>query len=238
MTNSTLAGIRRENLRALALRAGSLADINEKLGKRRKDPYLYSAAAGTKYKNGERRSLGPRLCKELERVFELPAGWMSTPHDDENARRPGLFDFAECGGLPIEPPAPTSPDEPAAPSASIDIEPLEATGAAVLIPGEDFRSAFPGRASSDFKAWIVSGEDMAPRFLAGDRVLIDTAAIEPGPGFFILEISGRRVLRKLSTSLTGELILSAEKNPGESLPLSPGMTIIGRAAYLVRAIRL
>ena len=79
---------------------------------------------------------------------------------------------------------------------------------------------------------------MAPRFLAGDRVLVDMTARAPAPGYYILAIAGRRVLRKLSTALTGELVLSAEKNPSESLPLSTGIEIEGRAVYVIRAARL
>lgn len=247
MTDSALSDVRRANLRALIARAGSIADVNERLGRPRGHQYLYSAAAGVKYKSGVRRSIGPQLCKELERAFELPYGWMSEPHGpppDQSSL--GLFDFATNGGMPVTPPAPAAaPDQstPAAPAPSITISALEDTGAAsgsILFAPDDFAAAFPARTADDFKAWIISGDDMAPRFLTGDRVLIDTAAAAraPAPGYFILAISGRRVLRKLSTALTGELVFSAEKNPSASLPLTEGMEIIGRAVYLIRAARL
>ena len=240
MTDSTLADIRRANLRRLGTMYGSLAEINERLGKRRGDPGLYGTACGAKLKSGTPRSIGPQLCREIERVLELPLGWMSTPHGDTAAQldqpppSPGLFDFATNGGMPVTPPTP-------APAPSITIPALEETGAAtgsILFTRDDFAAAFPGRAVDDFKAWIVSGDDMAPRFLAGDRVLVDMTARAPAPGYYILAIAGRRVLRKLSTALTGELVLSAEKNPSESLPLSTGIEIEGRAVYVIRAARL
>lgn len=246
MTDSALADIRRANLRRLGAMYGSLAEINERLGKRRGDPGLYGAACGAKLKSGTPRSIGPQLCKEIERVLELPLGWMSTPHDDTAAQPDqsqsslGLFDFATNGGMPVTPPAAQAQSAPA-PAPAITIPALEENGAAtgsILFAPDDFAAAFPGRAADDFKAWIVSGDDMAPRFLAGDRVLVDVTARAPAPGYFILAISGRRVLRKLSTALTGELVLSAEKNPSASLPLAEGMEIIGRAVYLVRAARL
>ena len=246
MTDIVLSDIRRANLRLLAARAGSIAEINARLGKSRTDPFLYGAAAGTKYKAGGRRSIGPRTCKELERVFELPWGWMSTPHGDTAAQldqpppSPGLFDFATNGGMPVTPPAPQDQSTPA-PAPAITIPALEETGAStgsILFDRDDFAAAFPGRAADDFKAWLVSGDDMAPRFLAGDRVLVDMTARAPAPGYFILAIAGRRVLRKLSTALTGELVLSAEKNPSESLPLSTGIEIEGRGVYVIRAARL
>ncbi len=222
-----LSDIRRDNLKLLARRFGSIAELNVKLGRPRLHQYLYSAAAGTKYKNGRRRSLGPAVCLQLEKALDLPAGWMNEIH----AAPP-----VSAASGPAPSPAPAALDLPAVSIALLD-ELLDGRGR-FTITAEDFGAAFPARRPEDFRGLIVTGDTMAPRFLPGDKLLIDVANRAPAPGFFVVEISGRRILRTIAAALTGELVLTTEKNPAQCMPLAPGMEIIGRAVYQWRGMRL
>ena len=219
-----LSDIRRDNLKLLARRFGSIAEINVKLGRPRLHQYLYSAAAGTKYKNGSRRSLGPAVCLQLEKALDLPAGWMNEAH------------AAAVTSGPAPSPAPAAAVLGAVSIALLD-ELLDGRGR-FTITAEDFGAAFPARRPEDFRGLIVTGDTMAPRFIPGDKLLIDITDRAPAPGFFVVEISGRRILRTIAAALTGELVLTTEKNPAQCMPLAPGMEILGRAVYQWRGMRL
>ena len=221
-----LGDVRRENLRLLAAKYGSIAEVNVKLNRSRRDPYLYSVAAGIKNKSGAVRTVGPKMCLEIEKALGLPLGWMSEDH----GRAPG--------SLPR--PLSVSPEGGIKENDALEIEllhtPETRPGAKprVLFDRADMAANFPGRTPDDFRGWIVSGDIMAPRFIPGDRLLIDLKDTTPAPGFFVLNLDGRKILRTLTPSLTGELMITTEKNPAQCIPLTPGTEVIGRAAYWLR----
>lgn len=221
-----LGDVRRENLKLLAAKHGSIAEVNVKLGLPRRHPYLYQAASGTRRTGGGPRSLGPAKCLEIEKAFGLPQGWMSEDHGRAPVNLPRPFSVSPEGGIKE--------------NDALEIEllhtPETRPGAKprVLFDRADMAANFPGRAPDDFRGWIVSGDIMAPRFIPGDRLLIDLKDTTPAPGFFVLNLGGRKILRTLTPSLTGELMITTEKNPAQCIPLTPDTEVIGRAAYWLR----
>lgn len=174
--------------------------------------------------------MGPAKCLEIEKALGLPLGWMSEDH----GRAPG--------SLPR--PLSVSPEGGIKENDALEIELLHTPETRpgekprVLFDRVDMATNFPGRAPDDFRGWIVSGDIMAPRFIPGDRLLIDLKDTTPAPGFFVLNLDGRKILRTLTPSLTGELMITTEKNPAQCIPLTPGAEVIGRAAYWLRGGKL
>ena len=221
-----LGDVRRENLKLLAAKHGSIAEVNVQLGLPRRHPYLYQAASGTRRTGGGPRSLGPAKCLEIEKALGLPPGWMSEDHGRAPGNLPRPFSVSPEGGIKE--------------NDALEIEllhtPETRPGAKprILFDRADMAANFPGRAPDDFRGWIVSGDIMAPRFIPGDRLLIDLKDTTPAPGFFVLNLGGRKILRTLTPSLTGELMITTEKNPAQCIPLTPDTEVIGRAAYWLR----
>jgi hypothetical protein len=58
MPKTTHPETRLKNLRALVETVGSIAELNERLGRDRRDPYIYSLLAGAKNGAGKRRAPG------------------------------------------------------------------------------------------------------------------------------------------------------------------------------------
>lgn len=166
------------------------------------------------------------MCLEIEKAFSLPQGWMSEDH----GRAPGS----------LQRPLSVSPEGGIKDNDALEIELLHTPEARpgaksrVLFDRADMAANFPGRTPDDFRGWIVSGDIMAPRFIPGDRLLIDLKDTTPAPGFFVLNLDGRKILRTLTPSLTGELMITTEKNPAQCIPLTPDTEVIGRAAYWLR----
>lgn len=228
---SPLGDVRRENLRLLAAKYGSIAEVNVKLGLPRTHPYLYSVANATKRSGSNQpRNMGPAKCLEIEKALGLPLGWMSEDHGRAPGSLPRPFSVSPEGGVKE--------------NDALEIELLHTPEARpgakprVLFDRADMAANFPGRAPDDFRGWIVSGDIMAPRFIPGDRLLIDLKDTTPAPGFFVLNLDGRKILRTLTPSLTGELMITTEKNPAQCIPLTPGAEVIGRAAYWLRGGKL
>lgn len=228
---SPLGGVRRENLRLLAAKYGSIAEVNVKLGLPRTHPYLYSVANATKRSGSNQpRNMGPAKCLEIEKALGLPLGWMSEDHGRAPGSLPRPFSVSPEGGVKE--------------NDALEIELLHTPEARpgakprVLFDRADMTANFPGRAPDDFRGWIVSGDIMSPRFIPGDRLLIDLKDTTPAPGFFVLNLDGRKILRTLTPSLTGELMITTEKNPAQCIPLTPGAEVIGRAAYWLRGGKL
>lgn len=77
----TIAEIRRENLQALIDEAGSIAEMNERMGWDRTDPRLTRIRnANVRGDRGKPFQMGDALAREIERVFGREEGWMDNVH--------------------------------------------------------------------------------------------------------------------------------------------------------------
>ena len=213
---SSLAEIRIENLRTIAAWCYTVADLNARLGRRRADPYLYQILQGTKNRSGSARAPGGALCKEIEKAFGLPAGWMNAPHA---AAVP-----PEASGVP-----PPSPAAPLAPSAA----PLLSAEA-----GETFLldPRLTVGLSKSLAVFLVSDETMAPRFFPGDVLLVDLDQREVRAGFFVVEAAGNAIVRKIGADIVGRKIVMADGLPGVVVPVTE-VKILGAVVRAFRPIR-
>jgi hypothetical protein len=214
---SSLAEIRIKNLKTIAAGCYSVADLNARLGRRRADPYLYQILQGTKNRSGSVRAPGGALCKEIEKAFGLPAGWMNAPH--AAAAVP-----PEASGVP--------PPSPAAPLSS-PVVPLLSAAA-----GETF-SIDPRLIvglSKSLAVFLVSDETMTPRFFPGDVLFIDLDQREVRAGFFVVEAAGNIVLRKIGADIVGRKIVMADGLPGVVVPVTE-VKILGAVVRAFRPIQ-
>ena len=216
--------IKLENLKSIIQSIGSIAELNEKLGRGRRDPYLYSIIRGDKNPSGAVRTLGIRLCRDIEKALNLPPGYMSEDHTSAATIGRDVFKpISEDGYCAIKllEPIPNSEKKHMY---------LDASGMA---------ENFPGRPADDFRGAIMFTDDMAPEFIPGDRVLVDITATTPEPGFLVLDTGARLILRRCRSALDGSLRISAESMPGESMPLDTSRhKIIGRVVYHWRGRKL
>ena len=213
---SSLADIRIENLRAIAAGCYTVADLNARLGRRRADPYLYQILQGTKNRSGSVRAPGGALCKEIEKAFGLPAGWMNAPHA---AAVP-----PEASGVP-----PPSPAAPLAPSAA---PLLSAEAGETFLLDPRLSAGLP----KSLAVFLVSDETMAPRFFPGDVLLIDLDQAAVRAGFFVVEAAGNVILRKIGVDIAGRKIIMADGLPGVIMPIAD-VRIVGAVVRAFRPIQ-
>ena len=213
---SNLAEIRIENLRTIAAGCYTVADLNARLGRRRADPYLYQILQGTKNRSGSVRAPGGALCKEIEKAFGLPAGWMNAPHA---AAVP-----PEASGVP--------PPSPAAPPASPVVPLLSAAAGETFVVDPRLISGL----SKSLAVFLVSDETMTPRFFPGDVLFIDLDQREVRAGFFVVEAAGNTILRKIGVDIAGRKIIMADGLPGVIMPIAD-VRIVGAVVRAFRPIQ-
>lgn len=77
----TIAEIRRENLREIIDRFGSIAETNERMGWDRTDPRLTRIRnANVRGDRGKPFQMGDAMAREIERTIGLEEGWMDNVH--------------------------------------------------------------------------------------------------------------------------------------------------------------
>ena len=75
---------RRENLRLLVEREGSLVKLNEKLGRKKSDATLGQILNQAKdTKTGNPKNMGDKIARSLEDQLSLGYGWMDADHSNE-----------------------------------------------------------------------------------------------------------------------------------------------------------
>lgn len=215
---STSYEIRRNNLRKLLERFRSVAEFNETMGRSRKNPGFTMIKNG-QLNRGKPREMGDKLAREIELRLNLPAGWMDTPHTEEDKTEATGVPYIE--GTPLIIPIPTIVLQ----GGEGKMEDI----AVFLDPGLFVRN-FPGRKRSDFHAAIVLDNSMSPKLNPDDRVLIDTATTDfTTAGIYCLDTPAGKVLRNVRCRLDGVHIISADGDP-ETVELESvqGIKIIGR----------
>jgi hypothetical protein len=77
----TIAEIRRENLQDLIDQAGSIAEMNERMGWDRTDPRLTRVRnANVRPDRGKPFQMGDSMAREIEKALGLEEGWMDNVH--------------------------------------------------------------------------------------------------------------------------------------------------------------
>lgn len=77
----TIAEIRRENLQELITEAGSIADLNERMGWDRTDPrFTRIRNANVRKDRGKVFQMGDAMARDLERAMGREEGWMDNVH--------------------------------------------------------------------------------------------------------------------------------------------------------------
>lgn len=80
----TSTEIRRENLNLLIERYGSIANLNDQLGRNRKDATLSQIRKGSVHSGtGRPRVMGDTMAREIEAKLSLGYGWMDADHANE-----------------------------------------------------------------------------------------------------------------------------------------------------------
>lgn len=80
----TSTEIRRENLNILIERYGSIANLNDQLGRNRKDATLSQIRKGSVHSGtGRPRVMGDTMAREIEAKLSLGYGWMDADHANE-----------------------------------------------------------------------------------------------------------------------------------------------------------
>ena len=80
----TVAEIRRDNLNTLVSRAGSIAELNEQLGRKRNHPSLGQIRNRSDRGNGTFYEMGDKLARDIEEKLGLSYGWMDTNHTPDD----------------------------------------------------------------------------------------------------------------------------------------------------------
>lgn len=211
---TTVFDIRRANLVSLLQKYPSTAAFNVAVGKKRKNPGF--TMIKNQVKNGDKvRVMGDALAREVEAKLSLPVGWMDSEHRDRDSV--GYIEGETAEVFPMKT--------------------LKLAGAdpmkeeRVFLDQETLDKYFPGRGREGFAAAIVHDETMSPAVRTGDRVLIDeTKSQFTTDGIYCLDVGGVLVLKRITFSLTGRHIVSADAAPEERTALEdlPAVRIVGR----------
>ena len=224
----TIYDTRHENLLRLIERFGSIANLNEALGRKRNDASL----ALIKNKNigfrGKVRQMGDRLARELEERLQLPVGWLDSDNsgievDDLRNVEPGqgifipeLENWASMGD--------------GAQQLSEDI----------IVGGFSLSPEFVSRLHviDHTKLRVVTGygDSMSPTIESGDKVLVDGNIKDVySGGIFVLKSCGKEFIKRVSVKMDGTPVVSSD-NPAvklaEELNGDHQVDIIGKVIFI------
>lgn len=172
----TVYEIRHENLLSLIAQYGSLANLNEALGRKRNDAALSLIKNKSIGFRGKTRNMGTTLARLIEEKLKLEDGWMDKDHSQvklsktiedfalkANKRPVPLLTMKEAGQL-------TDPF-------NLKLENFDAF-TYIEDPEDEHPQCF---------AVILTGKSMEPDFLEGDYIHIDPTLI-PLPGELVLAL--------------------------------------------------
>lgn len=174
----TIETIHRENLQALALEFGGVAAVAAKIG--------CSASQYSQWMNGSEnsgtgkpRGMRPSSARRIELATGKPVGWMDQPHPVSTEQPP--FDENVSPAIAGSRPIPVISAVQAGALKEME-NPYE--------PGDGFAIEYTDQKLSRWAFGLdVEGLSMAPRFLPGDRIIVDPD-ISPNPGNFVVARNG------------------------------------------------
>lgn len=157
----TVAEIRRDNLNTLVSRAGSLAELNEQLGRKRNHPSLGQIRNRSDRGNGTFYEMGDKLARDIEEKLGLSYGWMDTNHTpddwpDDNIINLKRINIQACCG-----------------SAGIQNYEDDAFVEQIQVSRPWFQENISKIREQGYELITASGDSMEPTLKNGDLVVID-----------------------------------------------------------------
>lgn len=232
--NPTLYALRRENLHALVSSGRTtIADINTRLGRDRRNTYLYSLLNAVKEtKTGRPRTISEKLARRIEEVLLLERGYL----DQEKPRLATVEQVNQA--------APKVAAQPKTALVALDpfaeIPLYGGSSSSIAFSRAYLSRCLRGRALDKIRALNASSDEFKPLLTQGDLLFYDSSDSIPRPGVFVLRApeDSSLIVRRLSRDLVGGLNLSADNLPG-SIPFDPAkLKIEGRAVYALRGLEL
>lgn len=157
----TVAEIRRDNLNTLVSRAGSLAELNEQLGRKRNHPSLGQIRNRSDRGNGTFYEMGDKLARDIEEKLGLSYGWMDTNHTpddwpDDNIINLKRINIQACCG-----------------SAGIQNYEDDAFVEQIQVSRPWFQENISKIREQGYELITASGDSMEPTFRNGDLIVVD-----------------------------------------------------------------
>lgn len=217
--------VRKDNLNLLIEQYGTIAKLNEVLGRKRTDATLSQIRQGLISTTTKRpRVMGDKLARQIEEKLRLGHGWMDNDHsgiatNEEKEKSdaivvPVLENYGSMG------------DEPNF------SEQDNVLGKMELSP-EFVRRLRPSNA---FNLRVITGrgDSMRPTIESGDRVLVDEGDKDLRDGVYVLRTQGSLFIKRVTRTLSGGITISSD-NPNvklsEQLNGSEEVEVVGRVIY-------
>ena len=216
---SLIEDVRARNLSTL-IQQSTLADVSRRA--KRNASQLSQMSRG-------KRTFGERVARGIEEAMHLPPGWFDQPHDKTEGQ---AEEQPTVKGVPYLSAFPT-----------IVLQGGETTMNDVIVyfDGDTFRRNFPDQTIEDFSAAIVLDTSMSPALNPMDRVLIDTSKPRfTTSGIYCLDTPAGKILRRMTSTLDGKHMVSADSAPEEKQLLEEykGVSIIGRVQMVWNARKI
>lgn len=217
--------VRHENLMRLLDEYGSVAELNERIGKKRNDAALSIVKNRAIGARGKPRQMGNSLARLLENKLGLGHGWMDTDHTgmlvstiEEESDGIIVQELANTGSMG---------DSPIMHEQDVLIGQL-------TLSREFVRRLSP---SSPFNLKVITGygDSMRPTIDSGDKVLVDEGDKDLRDGVYVLRSYDTLFIKRVTRSMKGKITISSD-NPSvklsEELDGTEELEVIGRVIYV------
>jgi len=218
--------VRRKNLERLIQIHGTIAHLNEVLGRRRKDSTLSQYRNATLIKKtGTKSQMGEAIARTIEKKLRLGYGWMDNEHIE--GLEPDITD-----------------SEAIQKNLTVKIRPLETLSAQKKVgafqdylKGIEMTEYFLSRVlfttdKDNLRTFLVDDDSLKSVAPFGSVVLIDTGVKSyTKDGLYLVEINGALMLKRIIAQVDGTFIVAndVDKQQVNNLNLAH---IVGRACYL------
>ncbi len=225
MSLNSVKDIRRENLKVLVERLGSMKELNKVLN--RTDNTLTQILNQSIHsKTKQPKQMGDRIARSIENGLNLEYGWMDADHSDQTNLEVGPEDE----------------------SITIinELNQIEGASIAHELHEQDviigplrvktkFLQSIGYNNTMSLSATTAYGDSMSPTLLPGAKLLVDTSINTfVGNGIYVLKVCGTVLIKRISMKMNGKLHVSTD-NPNETLSEdvenSKELQIVGRVVY-------
>lgn len=218
--------IRHDNLLRLIQEYGSIAEINERLGRKRNDAALTIVKNRSVGSRGKPREMGSTLARKIEQGLGLDNGWMDTDHtgivvesaEDDYEEGIRVLELENWGSMGTDPAV---------------LEQDVILGGITLSP--EFVRRLNPSSPKNLKVITGHGDSMSPTILPGDKILIDEGVTDLCDGIYVLQSYDSLFIKRVSRNLKGKAVISSD-NPNvklsEELDGSEELRIVGRVVYV------
>ncbi len=212
--------IRHANLLRLVDEYGSVAEINEAMGRKRNDAALFIVKNKAIGARGKPRQIGTSLARTIEKGLHLQEGWMDTNHSMEPEENKDLITLNK---LNVE----AGCDSSGGPACT-DVAVVER----IQVSQEWFKQNISRYRTEGHELVTARGDSMEPTINSGDIVVVDVRDTDvTQEGIFCLNYGGGVTIKRIQVLPFGVEFISDNKlyNPfvlkGQELD---AIKIIGR----------